>query len=71
MTVEDEADGAVARRNHVQSIERAIAVLECFTDEEPVLGVAELSRRVALSTSIVFRVVLSSRGSRGSPPPGP
>lgn len=46
-------------------------MLECFTDEEPVLGVAELSRRVALSTSIVFRVVLSSRGSRGSPPPGP
>ncbi|WP_219463934.1 IclR family transcriptional regulator [Nonomuraea rhizosphaerae] len=56
MTVDDEPDEAGGRRSHVQSIERAIFVLECFTDEEPVLGVAELSRRVGLSTSIVFRV---------------
>lgn len=42
---------------HVQSVERAIAILKAFSAEEPELGVGELSRRLQLPKSTVFRLL--------------
>lgn len=52
------------RNPSVQSIERAIDIMESFSAEEPGLGVVELSRRVNLPKSTVFRLLttLESRG---------
>ncbi len=52
------------RNPSVQSVERAIDILESFSAEEPGLGVGELSRRVSLPKSTVFRLLttLVSRG---------
>lgn len=41
----------------VQSVERAIAILNAFTVNEPELGVGELSRRLSLAKSTVFRLL--------------
>jgi DNA-binding IclR family transcriptional regulator len=41
----------------IQSIQRAIAVLRCFTEREPELGVMELSRRLDLHKSTVSRIL--------------
>jgi DNA-binding IclR family transcriptional regulator len=41
----------------VQSIERAISLLKAFSAEQPELGVAELSRRLDLAKSTVFRLL--------------
>ncbi len=45
------------REAHVQSVERAIAILKSFSPEEPELGVGELSRRLGLPKSTVFRLL--------------
>ncbi len=52
------------RNPSVQSVERAIDIMETFSAEEPRLGVGELSRRVDLPKSTVFRLLttLESRG---------
>ena len=52
------------RNPSVQSVERAIDIMETFSAEEPGLGVGELSRRVKLPKSTVFRLLttLESRG---------
>ncbi|UCF27143.1 MAG: IclR family transcriptional regulator, partial [Chloroflexota bacterium] len=52
------------RNPSVQSVERAIDILESFSAEEPGLGVGELSRRVKLPKSTVFRLLttLESKG---------
>lgn len=52
------------RNPSVQSVERAIDIMESFSAEEPGLGVGELSRRVNLPKSTVFRLLttLESRG---------
>lgn len=44
-------------RPTVQSVERAIAILKAFSPEEPELGVGELSRRLNLPKSTVFRLL--------------
>jgi DNA-binding IclR family transcriptional regulator len=41
----------------VQSVERAIAILKSFSVDEPELGVGELSRRLGLAKSTVFRLL--------------
>jgi len=41
----------------IQSIERAAALMRCFTEVEPELGVSELSRRVGLHKSTVSRIL--------------
>lgn len=41
----------------VQSVDRAIAILKAFSAEEPELGVGELSRRLHLAKSTVFRLL--------------
>lgn len=43
----------------VQSVQRAIAILKCFTADEPELSIGELSRRAGLPKSTVFRLVLT------------
>jgi len=52
------------RNPSVQSVERAIDILETFSANQPRLGVGELSRRVDLPKSTVFRLLttLESRG---------
>jgi DNA-binding IclR family transcriptional regulator len=45
------------RNPSVQSVKRAIDILESFSAEEPGLGVGELSRRVRLPKSTVFRLL--------------
>jgi DNA-binding IclR family transcriptional regulator len=55
---------AYTRNPSVQSVERAIDILQSFTADEPGLGVVELSRRVGLPKSTVFRLLttLEARG---------
>lgn len=52
------------RKPSVQSVVRAIDILESFSADEPGVGVGELSRRVSLPKSTVFRLLttLESRG---------
>lgn len=40
-----------------QSLERGLAILECFTPEEPLLGIAELADRLDMSRSTIHRYV--------------
>jgi IclR family KDG regulon transcriptional repressor len=44
-------------RNRLQSVERSLMILGQFSTTEPVLGISELSRRLHLSKSIVYRSV--------------
>lgn len=41
----------------VQSIERAAAIMRCFSEFEPELGVTELSRRLGLHKTTVYRIL--------------
>lgn len=41
----------------IQSVQRAVAILRCFTETEPELGVSELSRRLNLHKSTVSRMI--------------
>ena len=41
----------------VQSVERALSILTCFTDSEPQLRVADLARRLGLAQSTVSRLI--------------
>ncbi|MEM7029250.1 MAG: IclR family transcriptional regulator [Chloroflexota bacterium] len=45
------------RPNSIQSIERAIAILRSFSEQEPGLGVNELGRRLGLHKSTVSRIL--------------
>lgn len=45
------------RSSSVQSVERAIAILKTFSPDEQELGVGELSRRLDLPKSTVFRLL--------------
>lgn len=47
----------VRRRNGVQSIDRAVAILRCFDGRNPELGITELARSTGLSTSTVHRLL--------------
>lgn len=41
----------------VQSVERALSILTCFTDGEPQLRVADMARRLGLAQSTVSRLI--------------
>lgn len=41
----------------VQSVERALSILTCFTDSEPQLRVGDLARRLGLAQSTVSRLI--------------
>jgi IclR family transcriptional regulator, acetate operon repressor len=45
------------RRNGVQSIDRAVAILRCFDGRRPELGISDISRSTGLSTSTVHRLL--------------
>jgi IclR family pca regulon transcriptional regulator len=42
-----------------QSLERGLAILECFTPERPVWGIAELAQELGMSRSTTHRYVLT------------
>ncbi|MCM8900193.1 IclR family transcriptional regulator [Caldicoprobacter algeriensis] len=41
----------------IKSLEKALKILECFTPEEPELGVTEISRKLDMHKSSVFNIV--------------
>lgn len=43
----------------MQSLSRAVAILDCFTVENPQLGVREIARRIDMSVSTVGRMLAS------------
>lgn len=45
----------------VQTLEKAVKILECFTRDKAEMGVREVARQVALSTSATGRLMLSMR----------
>ena len=42
---------------NIQSIQRALALLNCFSTEEPRLGLLELSKKLGLHKSTVYRLI--------------
>ncbi len=44
-----------------QTLNRAVKILECFTQEQPELGVREVARRIELSTSATGRLMLAMK----------
>jgi IclR family KDG regulon transcriptional repressor len=47
----------VRRQEHLSSVYNAIRILQSFSDEEPELGITELSARLGLAKSTVFRLM--------------
>ncbi|MGV0744801.1 IclR family transcriptional regulator [Mycolicibacterium sp. XJ870] len=56
-SVDTGGDKPEARRNGVQSIDRAVAILRCFDGRTPQLGISEIARSTGLSTSTVHRLL--------------
>jgi IclR family transcriptional regulator, acetate operon repressor len=52
-----ELNAVQQRRNGVQSIDRAVAILRCFDGRTPELGISELARSTGLSTTTVHRLL--------------
>lgn len=55
----DSGSHAVNPRYRIQSIERAVAILNAFSIEEPELGVTELAERLELHKSTVHRFMVN------------
>lgn len=53
----DDVAAVQQRRNGVQSIDRAVAILRCFDGRTPELGISELARSTGLSTTTVHRLL--------------
>jgi DNA-binding IclR family transcriptional regulator len=56
---EEPAGPAVSPRYRIQAIERAVAILNAFTLDDPELGVTELAERVGLHKSTVHRFMVN------------
>jgi IclR family transcriptional regulator, acetate operon repressor len=56
-TDDDGSGPGQQRRNGVQSIDRAVAILRCFDGRRPELGVSEIARSTGLSTTTVHRLL--------------
>src|SRR3982751_6082691 len=41
----------------VRAVDRAIAILQCFTDDKPALSVLEIQKRVGLSRTTLYRLL--------------
>lgn len=56
-----EADGGMSS---VRAVDRAIAILQCFTADQPAMSVIDIQKRVDLSRPTLYRLLhtLSSRG---------
>ena len=57
--MEEAAGPAVSPRYRIQAIERAVAILNAFTMDDPELGVTELAERVGLHKSTVHRFMVN------------
>ncbi len=55
----EEPAPAVSPRYRIQAIERAVAILNVFTADEPELGVTEIAERVRLHKSTVHRFMVN------------
>ncbi|NYE50851.1 IclR family acetate operon transcriptional repressor [Spinactinospora alkalitolerans] len=51
-------EGAAAR-SRVQSIDRAVLILRCFSPRRPEMGISDLARATGLSTSTTHRILAS------------
>jgi IclR family transcriptional regulator, KDG regulon repressor len=58
------------KKRSSQSLDRSLAILECFSPREPQLGLGEVARRVGLPKSTTHRF-LTTLVSRGYMVPGP
>ena len=57
--------GSMKRQaSSVQSVERALQILSCFTVEEKLLSVGEISAKLALPKSTVFRLLHTLKSQR-------
>ncbi len=57
--LEEVSARAVSPRYRIQAIERAVAILNVFTVDEPELGVTEIAERVGLHKSTVHRFMVN------------
>jgi len=57
MSKSEESAAMPQRRDGVQSIDRAVAILRCFDGRTPELGISELARATGLSTTTVHRLL--------------
>lgn len=48
----------------VQSIDRAVSILRCFSGRQPELGISELARMTGLSTSTTHRLLMAMQSNR-------
>ena len=51
----------------VQILQRVIDILDCFTLEQPSLGVREVARKVGLSSSTAGRLMSAMKDSQSGP----
>jgi IclR family transcriptional regulator, pca regulon regulatory protein len=60
-TEHDDADGAPVERDHdfVQSLERGLSVLRCFSAEHPALTLSEVARLTGLTRATARRLLLT------------
>ncbi|MBR5382674.1 MAG: IclR family transcriptional regulator [Clostridia bacterium] len=49
--------------NTVKSLKRAIAVLDCFSQKEPELGVTEIARKLDMQKSTIFNILTTFQES--------
>lgn len=57
------ARAAGAARQGVQSIDRAVAILKCFSPRRPEMGISDLARATGLSTSTTHRILASMQAN--------
>jgi IclR family transcriptional regulator, acetate operon repressor len=58
---ETTADGAIST---VRAVDRAIAILQCFTADKPAMSVLEIQRRVGLSRPTLYRLLQTLAAAR-------
>ena len=51
------------RKGSLQSVERAVRVLDCFGPETPSLGATEMARQLGLGKTVVFRIAQTLAGA--------
>ncbi len=51
--------GGAMQSEGVQTVERALAILNCFTNEDDIWGVTELSKKLELSKSVIHRILVT------------
>jgi DNA-binding IclR family transcriptional regulator len=53
----DKTSGADPAMTGVRAVDRAIAILQCFTPEQPAMSVIEIQKRVGLSRPTLYRLL--------------